>query len=123
MQVTRYAEAKSYEAPEHYDMRCLRLQGKEATQTDTIWIGLSHILPGGRTSLKDAAIEKIYIVVAGLVTVETATETVTLGVLDSCRLAPGEARALINRTNMTASVLLAMPTAIQADGPNCNSPL
>ncbi|OCP20912.1 hypothetical protein BC360_25535 [Ensifer sp. LC163] len=91
-------------------MRCLRLQGKEATQTDTIWVGLSHLLPGGYTSLKDAAVEKIYIVVAGEVTVETSTDTVTLGFLDSCRLAPGEARALVNRTNAPASILLAMPT-------------
>ncbi|CAN7662601.1 cupin domain-containing protein [Pararhizobium sp. LjRoot235] len=110
MQVTRYGEAKLYEAAEHYDMRCLRLQGKEATETDTIWIGLSHLLPGGRTSLKDAAVEKIYIVVVGKVTIETQTGTVTLGYLDSCRLAPGEARALSNRTNAPASVLLAMPT-------------
>ncbi|URK89132.1 cupin domain-containing protein (plasmid) [Rhizobium sp. RCAM05350] len=110
MQVTRYLEAKPYEAVEHYDMRCLRLQGKEATQTDTIWIGLSHLLPGGHTSLKDAVVEKIYIVVAGEVTVETLTETVTLHYLDSCRLAPGEARALVNRTNDQATILLAMPT-------------
>ncbi|WP_341487339.1 cupin domain-containing protein [Pararhizobium sp. A13] len=109
MQVTRYAEAKRYEAAEHYDMRCLRLQGKEATETDTIWIGLSHLLPGGRTSLKDAAVEKIYIVVAGEVTVETPTETATLCYLDSCRLAPGEARALVNCTNDPATILLAMP--------------
>lgn len=110
MQVTRYSEARPYEAPEHYDMRCLRLQGKEATATDTIWIGLSHLLPGGRTSLKEAAVEKIYVVVAGEVTVETQADTVTLGYLDSCRLAPGEARALINRTNAPATILLAMPT-------------
>lgn len=110
MQVTRYAEARPYEAPEHYDMRCLRLQGKEASATDTIWIGLSHLLPGGHTSLKDAAVEKIYVVVAGEVTVETASGAVTLGYLDSCRLAPGEARALVNCTNAPASILLAMPT-------------
>lgn len=110
MQVTRYSDAQPYEAPEHYDMCCLRLQGKEATSTDAIWIGLSHLLPGGHTSLKDSAVEKIYIVVAGQVTVETASETVTLGFLDSCRLAPGEARALANRTNAPASILLAMPT-------------
>lgn len=110
MQVTRYSEAKPYEAPEHYDMRCLRLQGKEATTTNSIWIGLSHLLPGGRTSLKDAAVEKIYIVVAGEVMVETVDGAVTLGMLDSCRLAPGEARALVNRTNAPASILLAMPT-------------
>lgn len=111
MQITRYQSAMPYEAPEHYDMHCLRLQGKEATQTDTIWIGLSHLLPGGHTSMKDAAVEKIYIVVAGEVTVETSGETVTLGVLDSCRIAPGEARALFNRTNVPASVLLAMPVS------------
>lgn len=110
MQVTRYSEAKPYEAAEHYDMRCLRLQGKEATETDTLWIGLSHLLPGGRTSLKAADVEKIYIVVSGEVTVETPSESVTLGVLDSCRVAPGEARSLINRTNAPASILLAMPT-------------
>ncbi|CDM60983.1 MULTISPECIES: cupin domain-containing protein [Rhizobium] len=109
MQVTRYSEAQSYEAAEHYDMRCLRLQGKEATATDTIWIGLSHLLPGGHTSLKDAPVEKIYIVVAGSVTIETPNGEVTLGCLDSCRLAPGEARALFNRTNSPATVLLAMP--------------
>lgn len=109
MQVTRYSIAKSYEAPEHFDMRCLRLQGHEATETDTIWIGLSHLLPGGHTSLKASANEKIYIVVGGEVTIETESEAVTLGFLDSCRLAPGEARALSNRTNAPASVLLAMP--------------
>lgn len=110
MQVTRYSEAKSYEAAEHFDMRCLRLQGKEATQTDTIWIGLSHLLPGGRTSLAASPLEKIYIVVAGEVTVETVSGSVSLGPLDSCRVAPGEARALVNRTNAPASILLAMPT-------------
>ncbi|MEK1895508.1 MAG: cupin domain-containing protein [Rhizobium sp.] len=109
MQVTRYNEAPPYEAAEHYDMRCLRLQGKEATATDMIWIGLSHLLPGGHTSLKDAPVEKIYIVVAGQVTIETPNGEVTLGYLDSCRLGPGEARALVNRTNSPATVLLAMP--------------
>jgi hypothetical protein len=34
---------------------------------------------------------------------------VTLGVWDSCRLAPGEKRRLENRTNRPASILLAMP--------------
>lgn len=110
MQVTRYTDARPYAAPEHHDMLCLRLQGKEATETDRIWIGLTHLLPGGHTSLKPAAVEKIYVVVAGELTVETPTETVTLGAFDSCRLAPGEARALINRSNMPAMVLLAMPT-------------
>ncbi|MBB3397351.1 MULTISPECIES: cupin domain-containing protein [unclassified Rhizobium] len=109
MQVTRYNEARPYEAAEHYDMQCLRLQGKEATDTDTIWIGLSHLLPGARTSLKGAGVEKIYVVISGEVTVQTETETVTLRQLDSCRLGPGEARALLNQSGASATILLAMP--------------
>ncbi|WP_028748320.1 cupin domain-containing protein [Rhizobium mesoamericanum] len=109
MQVTRYNEARPYEAAEHYDMQCLRLQGKEATKTDTIWIGLSHLLPGARTSLKDAGVEKIYVVISGEVTIETTTDSVALGPLDSCRLAPGESRALFNRSGAPATILLAMP--------------
>lgn len=34
---------------------------------------------------------------------------VTLGPLDSCRLAPSEARAVENRTNLPASMLVVMP--------------
>jgi hypothetical protein len=33
----------------------------------------------------------------------------TLGPLDSCRLAPNEARAVENRTNLPASMLVVMP--------------
>jgi len=106
MQVTRFSEAPSYQAPEHYDMSCLRLQGKEATTTDTIWLGLSHILPGGHTSLKDADVEKLYVVIEGEVTIQTDTEEFTLKRLDSCRLAPGEARALLIRG---ASPLVSLP--------------
>lgn len=109
MQITRYDEAKPYEAPEHFGMACLRLQGKEATQTDTVWLGLSQMLPGGHTSLKDAAVEKIYVVIDGQVTVQTDTGEFVLNRMDSCRLAPGEARALRNNTNKTASILLVMP--------------
>lgn len=68
--------AKRYEAAEHFDMRCRRLQGKEATETDTIWIGLSHLPPGGHALLKDSPVEKIYTVVAGEVTVESTTEEI-----------------------------------------------
>lgn len=109
MQVTRLRDARAYEAPGHVDMRCLRLQGHEAGPTDTLWIGLSHLLPGGHTGLDASPVEKLYVVVEGEVTVLTGEEEATLGPLDSCRLAPGERRRLENRTNRPASILLAMP--------------
>lgn len=108
MKVTRLTEAKRYEAPEHYDMTCLRLQGKEASETRSMWVGMSQILPGGHTSLKASPQEKIYICVEGEVTIRTDTELTVLAPLDSCSLAPGESRALENRTNRPAVVLLVM---------------
>lgn len=109
MHVTRLADAPAYEAPGHAAMRMLRLQGREAGPADTLWLGLSHLLPGGGTTLDASPLEKMYVVVEGEVTVTNGTETATLGPWDSCRIAPNERRALANRTNRPATVLLAMP--------------
>ena len=111
MNITRIAEAKAYHPANHTDMRCLRLQGHEAGPSDALWLGLSHILPGGGTTLDASPVEKHYVVIDGEVTIVTDGGEVTLGPLDSCRLAPGERRALQNRTNRPASIVLAMPYA------------
>lgn len=109
MNVTRYTAAPRYGAPEHVDMRCLRLQGREAGPTESLWIGLSHLLPGGHTSLTASPDKKIYVCIPGEVVVRSDTDEVVLRALDSVRLAPGEPRAVENRTNAPATVLLAMP--------------
>ncbi len=108
MQVTRFAEARSYEAPEHFGMALLRLQGKEASRSEAMWAGLSHLLPGGRTSLKPSAQEKFYLVLAGEVVIGNGESEVVLGPLDSCLISRGEARIIENRSNAPASVLLVM---------------
>jgi len=109
MQVTRLTDAPAYFPPEHHDMRCLRLQGMEAGETSSLWMGMSQILPGGRTSLSASPQEKLYIVLEGAVTVVTDQGEAVLQRHDSCRIAPHEARALENRTNLPALILLAMP--------------
>jgi hypothetical protein len=38
MHVTRFNEAPAYFPPEHFDMRCLRLQGHEAGPATQLWI-------------------------------------------------------------------------------------
>jgi len=106
MQVTRIADAKPYEAPNHVGTCTLRLHGFDASDTKAFWVGLSHFLPGGGTEQPDAnPLEKVYIVVSGEVTIVTADGEVTLGPLDSCYLAPNEARAIENRTNQPATML------------------
>jgi quercetin dioxygenase-like cupin family protein len=111
MHVTRLAAAPAYEAPGHDGMRMLRLQGREAGPADTLWLGLSHLLPGGGTTLDASPFEKMYVVLEGEVTVSNGAETATLGQWDSCRIAPGEPRSLANCTNRPATILLAMPLA------------
>jgi quercetin dioxygenase-like cupin family protein len=109
MKVTRIGDAKPYVAPKHFDMRSLRLQGFDASDAKNFWVGLSHFLPGGGAERDVTPIEKVYVVLEGEVTVVTDAGEATLGPLDSCHLAPNEARAVVNRTNRPASMLVVMP--------------
>ena len=109
MEVTHLDDARPYEAPKHFDMRGLRLQGFDASPAESFWVGLSHFLPGGGAEMDATPIEKVYVVVDGEVTVTTETGDTTLGPLDSCWLAPGERRSISNRTNRPASMLVVMP--------------
>jgi quercetin dioxygenase-like cupin family protein len=109
MQVTRLNDAKRYEAPKHTDVSTLRLQGFDASNASGFWVGLTHFLPGGGAEMDATPIEKVYVVIDGEVTVTTGDEDTTLRPLDSCWLAPGEARSIENRTNCPASMLVVMP--------------
>jgi hypothetical protein len=115
MHVVRKALAPGYEAPGHSAMSMQRLQGREAGPSDTVWIGLSVIEPGGGTTLSASAVEKFYVVVDGELEITgelgDMTQTEVLHRLDSCRIAPFEARRLFNGSDRAASVLLVMPEA------------
>src|SRR4051812_46116975 len=108
MHVTSLLAARPYEAPNHHAMTALRLQGFDASDTDNFWVGLSHFLPGGGATMDATPLEKVYVVVEGEVTVFTADGEATLGPLDSCHLPAGEARAVENRTNRPATMLVVM---------------
>jgi glyoxylate utilization-related uncharacterized protein len=107
--VTRLGDARPYEAPKHYDMRGLRLQGFDASGSRGFWVGLSHFLPGGGAEQDASPLEKVYVVVDGEVTVTTADDEVVLNALDSCWLEGSEGRAIENRSNRPASMLVVMP--------------
>lgn len=109
MNVTRIDDASPYEAPKHFDMRGLRLQGFDVSPADAFWVGLSHFLPGGGAETDAGPSEKVYVVVDGTVTVTTDEGDTELHALDSCHLAGGEARSIVNNTNRPASMLVIMP--------------
>lgn len=114
MHVVRIEEAPRYDAPGHALMAMRRLQGHEAGPAQQLWIGLSVIEPGGGTSLAASEVEKFYVVLEGELEVSTQGETpatARLQALDSCRIAPGEPRRLLNRGVVPCRVLLVMPHA------------
>lgn len=108
MHITRYQDAPSYEAPGHSKVASLRLQGQEVSPSSNCWVGLSHYLPQGAAESASSNAEKIYIVISGEITVITDSGEATLAPLDSCYIAAGERRSVINRTNAPASMLVIM---------------
>ena len=110
MEITRFNEACRYDAPKHFDMRGLRLQGFDASSSTFAWTGLSHFLPGGGAEMDTSPLEKIYVVLEGAVTIELAGgETHVLSRLDSCFIPGGETRAIRNDGNAVATMLVIMP--------------
>lgn len=109
MKVTRFAEAMPYEAPNHYEMRSLRLQGFEAGGPEKFWTGLSHFLPGGGAGPDSSPLEKVYVVLAGQLFVKADGQEVLLRAMDSCCIPGGEVREVKNRGNEVASMLVVMP--------------
>ena len=110
MQITRLNDAKRYDAPRHFDMRSLRLQGFEASAADFAWAGLSYFLPGGGAEMDAGPIGKIYVVLDGEVTIALGDgSSHVLGKLDSCFIPAGEARAIRNDGKVVATMLVVMP--------------
>jgi glyoxylate utilization-related uncharacterized protein len=117
VQVTRIADAPMYEAPGHYGMAALRLQGHGTTDSGLFWVGLSHFLPGGGAERSASSLDRVYIVIDGEVTLTTDADEATLVHLDSCFVAAGETRTVENRTALPASMLVIMPYPPDTDAP------
>jgi mannose-6-phosphate isomerase-like protein (cupin superfamily) len=113
MHITRFNEAKTYIAPNHDNMTCLRLQGKEASPCEQMWMGMSVYEPGGQTGFDGSDVEKIYLVIEGEITVyfELDDGTKSEAVLrpnDSCVFLRGQKRQFKNLSNQIAKVVLIM---------------
>lgn len=109
MKVTLLKDARPYPVTKHFGSVPLRLQGAEASPVENFTVGLSHFLPAGGAERDATPLEKVYVVLQGEVTVITDEGEATLGPLDSCYIAPGEARAVENRSNLPATMIVVMP--------------
>lgn len=109
MKLTRFADAKPYVAPNHFEMCSLRLQGFEAGGPEKFWTGLSHFLPGGGAGPDSSPLEKVYVMLAGELTVKVGEQEIVLRAMDSCCIPGGETREVKNNGNGVATMLVVMP--------------
>lgn len=106
MRITRLGDAERFHPPGHEGVGPVRLQGGANTPTEDFTVALSHYLPGGHADLSAQIAETVYVIVSGaLVMIADGTEA-TLGPLDSVHFTSGTVRAVQNRTNHPASMLV-----------------
>ena len=106
MRKVELKDVNPYEAPGHSKMVALKLHGREETNCQSFWIGLSHFLPGGGADFGHPPGDKVYFILDGELTVKSEAEEFTLRKWDSIHIAPLEGREIINKTNQPASMLV-----------------
>lgn len=109
MLVNRFTDAESYEAPNHWGVTGLRLQGFEDGGPENQWVGFSQFLPGGGAGPDATPFEKVYVVLEGEMTVTIDDQSTVLGPMDSCTIPPGEIRKIENCTNNICKMLVVIP--------------
>lgn len=109
MLVKRLADAQFYEAPNHHHMRAMRLQGFEPGGPEKSWVGLSYCLPGGSAGPDSSPLEKVYVILAGTLSVDAGGEQAELGPMDSVCIGPNVIREIRNNGNEMVTMLVIMP--------------
>ena len=114
MLVKRFADAKPYEAPNHWGVVGLRLQGFEPGGPTNQWLGLSQFLPGGGAGPDATPIEKVYFILDGEMTIVVDGVETVLKKFDSCTIPAGEVRKIENRTNGIVTMAVVIPYPVGA---------
>ena len=96
MKVTRRNEISPYDAPRHFGMQSFRLQGGEVSQFRD-QVGLSVFYPGGGAEQSASAMDRVYVVLSGELTITVKDTQHLLCEFDSCFIPAGEERAILNR--------------------------
>ncbi|MEN8905334.1 MAG: cupin domain-containing protein [Clostridiales bacterium] len=100
-------DCNPYSAPKHFDMKAIRIHGKEESGAEKFWMGMSHFLPGGGAEYDEAPTEKIYFVLEGEITIYSKDkEKIVLKKNESIFIGEKEGRTIVNDSNMPATMLV-----------------
>ena len=108
--VVRFENARAYSPPLHDEtVHSMYLQHKTLGADADFWVSVSYYLPGARAEMSASPLERIYVVLDGVLTVEFEDETVELNPMDSVYIGPDEKREARNDTNRVVTILVVMP--------------
>ena len=111
MHIVRFEQAPAYTAPDHDDVVARRLQGGEAGGADFVLVGHSTFAAGAGVPMDASPIGKVYVITEGAITIEQEDGTQhVLRQWDSLFVPPGEARAVRNNGDASASLIVITPT-------------
>lgn len=111
MQITRYIDACPYKAPLHHGVDSRLLQGRDVSDAQAMWVGLSVYEAGGGAEMAASETEKIYFLIDGELVVTLADGTDhRLSKWDSCLFAPLEARRVRNEGARPARLVVISAT-------------
>ncbi len=108
MEVRRFDEAKSYDAPNHRNYVSYRLFGLDAGGPTNYLVVCTHFLPGGGAGPDSSPTEKVYVCIDGEITIIASGKEAVLQPNDSIYLAPNEEREIANRSHKPASIVAIM---------------
>lgn len=109
MLIKRFEDAETYDAPNHWGVTGLRLQGFEDGGPENQWVGFSQFLPGGGAGPDSTPFEKVYVVLEGEMTIEWDGQREVLGPMDSCTIPPEQERRIENASNHVCKMLVVIP--------------
>jgi quercetin dioxygenase-like cupin family protein len=103
----RIADALAFQPEGHTGVSPVRLTGTDADEP--INVVLSSYEPGAHAERSPVALDTVYLVLTGRLTVSLDDEQIELGHLDSLFLPAGCVRAVDNRTAEPASMFVIRP--------------
>ncbi len=107
--VRQLTQGMRYDAPNHFDVRALRLQGLDVGGPQSLWVGLSYFLPEGGAGPDSGPLEKVYVVLSGKLTLRAEGKEFVLGPMDSVCIPPNVVREIRNESKEVVSMLVVMP--------------
>ena len=105
--ITRASDAYEYTAPGHFNVQCTRLVDAGDVGGKLI-LGVSHFEVGGGTEFKASALESIYYILKGQMTVKTENEEITLHAGDVIHCGGGTPKSVLNTGDCVCDMLVCL---------------